>query len=92
MRLLRDTQLPLVSAPRDSIASLAHPGAAQPAVLVVDLREQSEFPPELALVKRQHPGTGVLLVVPSLDPALMLEAMRAGVTGTRSGAQASMNV
>jgi pilus assembly protein CpaE len=80
MRLLRETQLPLVSAPRDSIASLAHAGAAQPAVLVVDLREQPEFPPELVLLKRQHPATGVLLVVPSLDPALMLEAMRAGVT------------
>jgi pilus assembly protein CpaE len=79
MRLLRETGLPLVSAPREAIAGLAHPGAAQPAVLVVDLREQPEFPPELALVKRQHPTTSVLLVVPALDPSLMLEAMRAGV-------------
>src|SRR5262249_22162646 len=80
MRLLRETGLPVVSAARDSITALAHAGAAQPAVLVVDLRDQPEFPPELALVKRQHPSTGVLLVVPALDPSLMLEAMRAGVT------------
>jgi pilus assembly protein CpaE len=80
MRLLRETSLPVVSAPRDAILGLSHPGVAQPAVLVVDLRDQPEFPPELALMKRQHPTTGVLLVVPALDPGLMLEAMRAGVT------------
>src|SRR5580765_56461 len=79
MRLLRETGLPLVSAPREAITGLAHVGAAQPAVLVVDLREQPEFPPELTLIKRQHPTTCVLLVVPALDPTLMLEAMRAGV-------------
>src|SRR5262245_29151462 len=80
MRLLRDTGLPCVSSPRDAIASLAHANAAQPAVLVVDLRDQQEFPNELALVKRQHPTTSVLLVVSALDPGLMLEAMRAGVS------------
>jgi pilus assembly protein CpaE len=79
MRLLRETGLAVVSAPRDAISSLLHAGSALPTVLVVDLRDQPEFPPELALVKRQHPTTSVLLVVPTLDPALMLEAMRAGV-------------
>src|SRR5262245_30236171 len=79
MRLLRDTGLPCVSAPREALAGLAHANAAQPTVLVVDLREQPDFPPELTLVKRQHPATSVLLVVPALDPAVMLEAMRAGV-------------
>ena len=48
-------------------------------MLVVDLREQRQIPPALALLKRQHPTTGVLLVASQLDPALMLEAMRAGV-------------
>ena len=33
----------------------------------------------LAQLKRQRPATGVLLVVSQLEPALMLEAMRAGV-------------
>jgi pilus assembly protein CpaE len=79
MRLVRDTGFPCVSAPRDALASLAPAAAAQPAVLVVDLRDQSEFPPELTLIKRQHPTTSVLLVVPALDPGLMLQAMRAGV-------------
>jgi pilus assembly protein CpaE len=80
MRLLRETGMPCVAAPREGLSSLAHAGAVQPAVLVVDLRDQTEFPAELALVKRQHPATSVLLVVPALDPKLMLEAMRAGVS------------
>jgi pilus assembly protein CpaE len=79
MRLLRDSGLPVVSASRDVLTALAYPSASQPAVLVIDLREQHEFPVELAQIKRQHPTTSVLLVVPALDPALMLEAMRAGV-------------
>jgi len=79
MRLLRDTGLPCVTAPREALTGLAHANAAQPAVLVVDLRDQPEFPTELTLVKRQHPATSVLLVVPALDPAIMLAAVRAGV-------------
>src|SRR5687768_17856962 len=35
--------------------------------------------PAVAALKRQHPTTSVLLVATSLDQALMLEAMRAGV-------------
>ena len=30
-------------------------------------------------LKRQHPNTNVMLLASALDPALMLEAMRAGV-------------
>ena len=32
------------------------------------------------ILKRQHPSTGVLIVADRLEPALLLEAMRAGVT------------
>lgn len=79
MRLLRETGTACAQAPREALSSLAHPSAQQPTVLVVDLREHPGFPPELTIIKRQHPTTGALLVVPSLDPGLMLEAMRAGV-------------
>ena len=63
----------------DALATLARPGAPQPEVLVLDLREQPQFPQALTVLKQQHPATAVLLVVAQLDPALMLEAMRAGV-------------
>jgi pilus assembly protein CpaE len=55
-------------------------GRSVPDVLVVDLRGQVGFPQDLAAFKRRNPRTGVVIVVPSLDPALMLAAMRAGVT------------
>jgi pilus assembly protein CpaE len=63
----------------DALATLARPSAPQPEVLVLDLREQPQFPQALTVLKQQHPATAVLLVVAQLDPALMLEAMRAGV-------------
>jgi pilus assembly protein CpaE len=58
---------------------LAEPGAKQPDVLVLDVRGDEQLPPALAALKRQHPATGVLIVAPRMDPALLLEAMRSGV-------------
>jgi pilus assembly protein CpaE len=51
-----------------------------PQVLVVDARGVDQLPSGLPAFRRQHSGAGVVLVVSSLDPRLMLEAMRAGVT------------
>ena len=63
-----------------SLAALAHPSSVPPDVIVLDLRSQGEIPPILGSLKRQHPDTGLIIVASALDPALMLEAMRAGVT------------
>jgi len=68
------------SAPGAELAALAQPGAKQPDVLVLDLQHQTHLPAALPLLKRQHPGTGVILVTPRLDPAMLLEAMRSGIT------------
>jgi pilus assembly protein CpaE len=51
-----------------------------PPVLVVDLRGHDQLPSGVAAFRRQHTGAGVVLIVSSLDPRLMLEAMRAGVS------------
>jgi pilus assembly protein CpaE len=59
---------------------LAASTAVQPDVLIVDQRDQAGLPPALAAVKRQHPTTGIVIISSKLDPALMLEAMRAGVS------------
>lgn len=64
----------------DMLVSLAQSGSAAHDALVVDLREQRAVPEALAHVKRNHPQLGVVIVAAQLDPALMLEAMRAGVT------------
>jgi pilus assembly protein CpaE len=58
---------------------LTGPAARQPDALVVDLRGGSAVPAALAALTRQHPGTGVVLIASSLDPSLLVDAMRAGV-------------
>jgi pilus assembly protein CpaE len=62
------------------LAALAHATSNAPDVVVLDARGMQQLPPTFALIKRQHPNTGLVVVASSLDPALMLEAMRAGVT------------
>jgi len=54
--------------------------ASPPTALVVDVRGQHQLPAGLAAFRRQHAGTGIILVASTLEPHLMLEAMRAGVT------------
>lgn len=53
--------------------------ASAPAALVVDVREQHQLPAGLAAFRKQQAGTAVVLVASTLEPRLMLEAMRAGV-------------
>ena len=59
--------------------SLLQAEAAQPDIVLIDVRGQHRLPSALPLLKRQHPATNVILIASTLDPALMLEAMRAGV-------------
>ncbi len=61
------------------LGTLTDPRAAQPDVLLVDVRRSGQLPSSLTALKRQHPATNVMLLVSSVEPALMLEAMRAGV-------------
>jgi pilus assembly protein CpaE len=62
------------------LSVLAHPSTSPPDVVVLDLRAETQIPTAFGLIKRQHPGTGLIVVASALDPALMLEAMRSGVT------------
>jgi len=64
----------------EDVANLAQPGALQPSLVVLDIRERPILPSAIAMLRRQHPSTGVIIVAAALEPALMLEAMRAGVT------------
>lgn len=62
------------------LAGLAHPAASVPGVIVVDTRGARAIPASMAAVKRQHPTIGFLVVASESDPAVLLEAMRAGAT------------
>jgi len=62
------------------LANLVHPAARVPDVVVVDTRGGRPLPPALQSVRRQHPALGAVVIASQQDPALMLEAMRAGAT------------
>jgi pilus assembly protein CpaE len=50
-----------------------------PDVFVIDLRGQPGIPADLAVFRRRYPRSGIVIVVPQLEPAMMLDAIRAGV-------------
>ena len=64
--------------PVSELAVLAQPSSKQPDAVVLDLRGHPNVPPGLTALKRQHAGTGVIIVAKTLDPDLILSAMRAG--------------
>ena len=72
----------MITAPHGGaeLAAIAQPGRKQPDVLVLDLRGHAHVPAALPILKKHHPSTGVLIVADRLEPALLLEAMRVGVT------------
>jgi pilus assembly protein CpaE len=78
--LLRGPEIRLRSLPASDLLALAQTGAQQPDVLVLDVRDTNVLPPTLVTLRRQHPTTGVVIVAARLDPMLMLEAMRAGIS------------
>jgi pilus assembly protein CpaE len=78
--ILRAPTTRIRTMPVAELLALAQPSASQPDVVILDLRETNALPPTLSTLKRQHPTTGVIIVAARMDPGLMLEAMRAGVT------------
>jgi len=78
--ILRAPTTRIKAMPVAELLALAQPAAAQPDAVILDLRESNSLPPTLITLKRQHPTTGVIIVAARMDPGLMLEAMRAGVT------------
>lgn len=78
--LVRGCGLPIATSWVADLATLLQSQTVQSDVLLVDVRRQSRVPAELPLLKKQHPAMNVMLLAATLDPALMLEGMRAGVS------------
>ena len=78
--LLRAAGMHVTSANESSLSVLVGTSTKQPDVLIVDLRLSPVVPPHVALLRRQHPNTGVMIIATALEPALLVDAMRAGVT------------
>ncbi|MGE5103073.1 MAG: AAA family ATPase [Deltaproteobacteria bacterium] len=64
----------------DSEAALTSRTGPAPSVVVFDLRGRNQLPGAVVAYRRAHADSAVVLVVSALDPRMMLEAMRAGVT------------
>jgi pilus assembly protein CpaE len=78
--LVRSSGLRPTVASAVDLLTLTHPGAVQPDVLIMDVRNHGQVPAALGTLKRQHPTTSVIVVAAELAPTLVLAAMRAGVT------------
>lgn len=78
--LVRGCGLPIATSWVSDLATLLQSPGVHADVLLVDVRRQSRMPAELPLFKKQHPEINVMLLAATLDPALMLEGMRAGVS------------
>lgn len=76
--LLRPTGLPTAAGPVSDMAALVAAAPTGETVLVIDARRQARLP-DLAPARQARPDIGTVVVMAALDPALMLEAMRAGV-------------
>jgi pilus assembly protein CpaE len=76
---LRDGGQPFVRLEADRLSSPS-PGTALPGIVLVDVREQRNLLDLIPNLKRSNPSIGIAIVCSTLDPELMLDAMRAGVT------------
>jgi pilus assembly protein CpaE len=61
------------------LESMLQAGAVQPDILLIDVRGQNQLPSALVPLKRKHPTLNIILIASTIDGAMMLEAMRAGV-------------
>src|SRR4030095_16474054 len=78
--MLRTSSGSISSAPLSELPRIARTPGSAGRVVVLDIRKHSELPPGLAALKSEQPATGVVIVADKLDPKLMLEGMRAGVS------------
>lgn len=64
----------------DQLASATRSAVGLPEALLVDVRSDRSILAQVAAVKRRYPSMGIAIVARALDPELMLESMRAGVS------------
>jgi pilus assembly protein CpaE len=76
--MLRAAGFKAVRLDRDNHGANLQPGV-RPSAVIVDVRGQSQLPSALPAIRKEHPAASVILVASTLDPRLMLDAMRAGV-------------
>jgi pilus assembly protein CpaE len=76
---LREAGVRSVMLPADYLTNSLR-GGATPDAFLVDIRTDRSALQSVSAIKRRFPTLGVAIVVNGLEPEVMLEAMRAGVT------------
>jgi len=69
----------VLSMPLAELATFSAGGRALD-LAIVDVRDEPRLPGQVGTFRRRHPSTSIVLVTATLDPTLMLDAMRAGIT------------
>lgn len=64
----------------DQLTSGASAPASLPNVVLIDVRQDRRLLSVAAAIKRRYPALGIAIVARELDPQMMLDAMRSGVT------------
>ena len=77
---LRAAGMKFANLAESELANLAHRDSVPGNPLLLDVRGQSVLPVQLPAFRQKHPSIGVVIVATSLEPTLMLEAMRIGIT------------
>lgn len=77
-RLVGDAGMRAVSLPMETLSTFTA-GTRPVGVAILDLRATSRLPDDAAGFRRRHPTIPIVLVTQTLEPTLILEAMRAGI-------------
>jgi pilus assembly protein CpaE len=77
--LLRAAGMHVTNLTESGLGLLAVPSAKQPDAVIIDLRGGAGIPVALSALTRHHPDTGLVVIAATLEPKLLVEAMRAGV-------------
>src|SRR5215207_2277151 len=78
-QLLRAAGMTVTTLTETGLGLLTVPSAKQPDAIVIDLRGGAAVPAALTALTRHHPDTGVVIIAATLEPKLLVDAMRAGV-------------
>jgi pilus assembly protein CpaE len=77
--LLRSLGANVVTGAMGDLSSF-NAGSHAPELVVLDVREMNRLPEGVAVLKRRYPDASMVLVCAALEPALILDAMRAGIS------------
>ena len=78
-KLVRELDRPVSTMSAAEVRKLSEPSGPLSLIVLADVRDRPELLADLGVIRRMRPGMAIAIIA-RLDPQLMLEAMRAGIT------------